>query len=411
VVATCGNGTVDDYEDCDDGNDVNTDTCTNKCIDPVCGDGIVTPIGENLTNDGDDDLFDTDDEECDDANDDPTDSCTNDCKWNVCGDGVRYVTASDSGSPNQNLEDCDATWYRRADTFGAFTLDGDGSYGNWDSGPGINRSFALNGAVRNDLYTDGPGVCSSVCEIQCFPSQNVNESGLKGAGPRDWAGPWKNDTYCLFAVEPYGDATIEAFDNVTDSWEAAQDYCEGYGLNANLASVTDVSGEDANQIISDFGSAADGADGLDDIEDLFDSRFWIGLRDVHTTQADPPGMWIWWPDGPNVSNNNGNWAPAVSAIGQNKQPDDGDNVPSTPGQQDCGASIVEPPAIACDFDNSDLDPAGPDAPCVADSPEGVCIEGDICSEEIAGRPTARWYDEDCRKDYRFFCEFPLDQDP
>ncbi len=37
----CGNGTVDPGEECDDGNELDTDECTNICRTAVCGDGIV----------------------------------------------------------------------------------------------------------------------------------------------------------------------------------------------------------------------------------------------------------------------------------------------------------------------------------------------------------------------------------
>ena len=38
---TCGNGVVDGDEECDDGNEDNTDSCTNECLNNVCGDGYV----------------------------------------------------------------------------------------------------------------------------------------------------------------------------------------------------------------------------------------------------------------------------------------------------------------------------------------------------------------------------------
>ena len=38
--AACGNGSVEVGEQCDDGNDTNTDECTNGCEVGVCGDGV-----------------------------------------------------------------------------------------------------------------------------------------------------------------------------------------------------------------------------------------------------------------------------------------------------------------------------------------------------------------------------------
>jgi cysteine-rich repeat protein len=70
VAGQCGNGVLDAGEECDDGNDVSTDSC-NQCVATVCGNGIVEG-----------------DEECDDGNPIDFDGCT-DCKVAVCGDGVR----------------------------------------------------------------------------------------------------------------------------------------------------------------------------------------------------------------------------------------------------------------------------------------------------------------------------------
>ncbi|MCB9506481.1 MAG: DUF4215 domain-containing protein [Myxococcales bacterium] len=67
----CGDGNVDDGEDCDDGNDVDTDECPNDCILSICGDG---ERGRT--------------EECDDGNDVDTDGCTTRCTLPRCGDGI-----------------------------------------------------------------------------------------------------------------------------------------------------------------------------------------------------------------------------------------------------------------------------------------------------------------------------------
>ncbi len=75
-LSTCGNGVVDEGEQCDDGNTIDTDDCTD-CVLPVCGDG---------TTNGD--------EECDDANTDNDDGCTNSCVCSSpdcdvpCGNGA-----------------------------------------------------------------------------------------------------------------------------------------------------------------------------------------------------------------------------------------------------------------------------------------------------------------------------------
>ena len=61
--AGCGNGLVERAEECDDGNVVEDDDCTNQCRKPRCGDGIVQRG-----------------EECDDANPRSDDTCSITCK-------------------------------------------------------------------------------------------------------------------------------------------------------------------------------------------------------------------------------------------------------------------------------------------------------------------------------------------
>jgi cysteine-rich repeat protein len=70
-VVRCGNGLVEQGEQCDDGNATNGDACENDCTLPRCGNGIV---------DGG--------EQCDDGNAIDTDACHNNCtaaRHYVCG--------------------------------------------------------------------------------------------------------------------------------------------------------------------------------------------------------------------------------------------------------------------------------------------------------------------------------------
>ena len=41
ILPICGDGVVNNGESCDDGNMINTDTCTNTCDNAICGDNIV----------------------------------------------------------------------------------------------------------------------------------------------------------------------------------------------------------------------------------------------------------------------------------------------------------------------------------------------------------------------------------
>jgi cysteine-rich repeat protein len=77
--AGCGDAVVQWGEQCDDGNQVQTDSCLNNCMNATCGDGHILAGSET----------------CDDANDQPFDGCGSDC--NLCGDGVvgGYETCDD----------------------------------------------------------------------------------------------------------------------------------------------------------------------------------------------------------------------------------------------------------------------------------------------------------------------------
>lgn len=114
----CGDGIKHASEQCDDGNQVNNDACTNACKTPVCGDQIVQS-GE-LCDDGnqidDDECTNScqfpicgdgilhDDEQCDDGNDLNTDQCTNLCQNAVCGDGFTQGVEECDGGVNCNAD-------------------------------------------------------------------------------------------------------------------------------------------------------------------------------------------------------------------------------------------------------------------------------------------------------------------
>jgi len=112
----CGDGNLDSGEQCDDGNTNNTDGCTNTCLVPICGDGILgntpnetcdppgtpagvhnnpcrgdcTVCGDSVVNDG---------EQCDDGNTNNTDTCQNDCTSpSPCSVIITKTVAPDDGS-------------------------------------------------------------------------------------------------------------------------------------------------------------------------------------------------------------------------------------------------------------------------------------------------------------------------
>ncbi|HLV65202.1 MAG TPA: DUF4215 domain-containing protein [Polyangiaceae bacterium] len=85
---TCGDGQTDPGEECDDGNDDDTDDCTASCRRARCGDGFVQ-AGE----------------ECDDGNSDETDDCLSECKVAECGDGFVHATDEECDDGNDRDDD------------------------------------------------------------------------------------------------------------------------------------------------------------------------------------------------------------------------------------------------------------------------------------------------------------------
>ncbi|MEM7158436.1 MAG: DUF4215 domain-containing protein [Myxococcota bacterium] len=128
VAATCGDGLVyEGIEDCDDGNDDDTDGCSNSCeIVAACGNGEVDE-GEECDDGSDngpngacsdectaavcgDGVTQSDVEQCDDANEDNNDACTELCAPPTCGDGFAQTVNSelcDDGDDEEG-DECNA---------------------------------------------------------------------------------------------------------------------------------------------------------------------------------------------------------------------------------------------------------------------------------------------------------------
>ena len=116
----CGDGLVSQMEECDDGNQVQDDGCSNLCRAPGCGDGVLQ--GDEECDDGNDSNMDAclDNcvaarcgdrlvsagvEECDDGNADETDDCAA-CQRARCGDGFVWLGLEECDDGNLELEAC-----------------------------------------------------------------------------------------------------------------------------------------------------------------------------------------------------------------------------------------------------------------------------------------------------------------
>jgi cysteine-rich repeat protein len=142
---TCGNGNVDPGEQCDDGNIIDGDGCDSNCTVTRCGNGIVTHG-----------------EECDDGNLVDSDGCQSNCTLpGVCGDGVVDAGEQCDDGNTTNGDCCSATC-------------------QFESGPCDDASVC----TTNDTC-DGAGSCvgSAAPADRCRPSLKASLKIIEGADP------------------------------------------------------------------------------------------------------------------------------------------------------------------------------------------------------------------------------------
>ncbi|HIE71486.1 MAG TPA: DUF4215 domain-containing protein, partial [Planctomycetes bacterium] len=91
----CGDRRIGGSEECDDGNSIDTDSCTSECKKAACGDGVLRgDLSPGIVG------F----EACDDGNDFNEDACLTLCAVAVCGDGVVRTDIADG---EDGYEACD----------------------------------------------------------------------------------------------------------------------------------------------------------------------------------------------------------------------------------------------------------------------------------------------------------------
>ena len=178
--STCGNGTVDQGEDCDDGNTIAGDSCSADCLNEgtgVCGDGVVTHH-----------------EECDPAADpwltggqcDPV-SClllgpaNGSCGGNIagsncCGNGIVEPGEACDSTSDPGCDPTQCLYLGNAATCGNGILEFDQGescdYGNAVPGDGCSATCTLEGSkcgdgnidIGEDCDTPGVNGCSNFCQ-------------------------------------------------------------------------------------------------------------------------------------------------------------------------------------------------------------------------------------------------------
>ncbi len=253
----CGNGNLDPFETCDDGNLINTDSCTTACEAPRCGDTFNQAGAGETCDDGN--LIDDDacsnlcrvaacgdgilqtGEACDDGNLIPTDTCTATCTSAVCGDGVvrAGVEACDDGNGINN--DACSNTCRTAGCGDGIVQAGEGC----DDGNGTNTDACLNtclvancgdGYRQNgvEVCDDGNAIETDTCLSTCVAASCGDGFTQTGVEQCDDANGSNTDaclTTCKIAgcgdgfvqvgVEPCDDGNADNTDSCTNQCTVA----------------------------------------------------------------------------------------------------------------------------------------------------------------------------------------------
>ncbi|MFH0851567.1 MAG: DUF4215 domain-containing protein [Candidatus Peregrinibacteria bacterium] len=157
VNTVCGNGRVDPGEECDDGDTINDNVCSNACKFWRCGDGILQSLNS---------------EQCDDGNAVNDDACPNSCRLPRCGDGVRQAN-----------EECD-NGVNNSDTLGGHCRTnctqmrcGDGKK---DPLEGCDAG-TQNGVVCTAAYASTCTYCSTQCTSEVAKGSHCGDGVLQQA--------------------------------------------------------------------------------------------------------------------------------------------------------------------------------------------------------------------------------------
>jgi len=143
----CGDGFVDEGEECDDGpGNADDSLCTLTCALAVCGDGLVLPAAEV----------------CDDGNALNTDACLSTCEPAGCGDGFVWVGTEECDDGNaDNADTCSDVCVLAACDDGAKN----GAETDVDCGGPTCKACSVPGLVLNEVDYDTPADAADLGEF------------------------------------------------------------------------------------------------------------------------------------------------------------------------------------------------------------------------------------------------------
>ena len=185
----CGDGIVDIGEECDNGNqNNNASTCNTQCKKTYCGD-IFVQIPNGVGTGG---PLNNGFEDCDDGNLLNTDNCLNNCTAPKCGDGVIWAGHEQCELPNsQNNANCPQT--QTAD------CNNNHKQGTRDS---LGNCTAACGCVSDPFtnYVCVKRACGAICSSDSDCSQSISTcqgGGVNKTGLRDAFGTCDGTCQCI----------------------------------------------------------------------------------------------------------------------------------------------------------------------------------------------------------------------
>ncbi|MBU1239093.1 DUF4215 domain-containing protein [Myxococcota bacterium] len=190
--SVCGNGILEDGEQCDDGNTLGSDGCSTNCFleGLICGDGIVSIS-----------------EECDDGNNFDGDGCSATCtnETAYCGDGVVNGTEQCDDGNNVSDDGCSATCMNEGPYCGDGVVNGTEQCddGNNVSGDGCSAT------CMNETTYCGDGVVNGT--EQCDDGNNVSGDGCSAT--------------CMNEGTSCGDGTVDFGEECDDGNNISGDGC------------------------------------------------------------------------------------------------------------------------------------------------------------------------------------------
>lgn len=209
----CGNGKLDEGEQCDDGNAIDRDLCPNTCKTPLCGNGVREGR-----------------EECDDGNQNNLDVCPNDCALAVCGDGVREGPEQcDDGNVNNLdacLNSCQVSLCGNGVTEGTEECD-DGNRNSFDLCPNDCALSVCGDGVRegreqcDDGNVNGKDQCTNTCEIPLCGNGVVEGGEACDDGNRSDRDSCSNSC----TIPSCGDGILQAWEACDDGNQIDTDAC------------------------------------------------------------------------------------------------------------------------------------------------------------------------------------------